>query len=259
MNTGINVITPNIDFSVAERVVTVGGRSVDGYKATVRQDTGQVLGINGSRYQMVDHRKNIEAVAKALYQVSPDFTVKHTVEGARIYSRFTLEQEGLMGNSRVEGAKLALDLQNSYDGSLMFGYLFSVWRQVCSNGMFGFATEKRARKLHTRNINVKSLVKGIAPAIIAYKNHYETLYENLRDAKPIPGDILEKKFSKKLIDQARENYKKEHAITQKHSAWTQLNAFTRSLTHDEKISEGHRQDLSKVVTSLFINHFNLVG
>jgi len=254
-----NVITPNIDFAVKPKPVVVGGRTVDGYQAAVRVDTGETLAINGSRYKIVDHRKNIELVAKALQRVSPDFQVKHTVENARIYSRFTLTQEGLLPNDRIEGATLALDLQNSYDGSLMFGFAFSVWRQVCSNGMFGFRTEKRARRLHTAGINVNSLIKGITPAIIAYKNDYTKLYSTLKDKTVIPTEKLEEKFTQKLISQARENYAREYAITKTHNAWTQLNSFTRSLSHDDKISEGHRQELSRQVTALFLNYFQIAG
>jgi len=257
----VDVITKDVDFAVREKPVrvSVGGKyaSADGYRAMVRQDTGEILAINGSRYKTVDHRKNLILVAKALGKITTDFTVKHVVENARIFSRFTIESDEILPGVGGEASRIAIESYNSYDGSRSWEIGFSVWRKICSNGMYGFARELSLRKQHTRALKTETLVKNLGQALVAYKKAYVEFYEALKGKKMIPDENLEKTFTAKLIKSARDSFQREIRITKEEDAWTQYNSFTRSITHDPKISEQYRQELHKQLASLFLGFYNI--
>jgi hypothetical protein len=252
-----DVITKEIDFNVEQvpSFIQYNGKTVQTNEfVTVRTDTGMPISSVGSRYQVLDHKKAILVAAEALNRITQDWSVTHRVETGRIYSRFTINNEDLMPTVRSEGAKLALEVKNSYDGSQSFGIDFSVWRKICSNGMMGFAREAGIRRVHTASLEVNDrLVKGIVTAMQNTKEKYETFYRTLSEKPVISKEVLETVFTDKLIKLARQGYRTERSFVGTDSAWTQYNSFTRAITHDEGTSESHKQNLSIILSNLFLS------
>lgn len=222
--------------------------------ATYRMDTEEPLGVVGRRYKVHQHTDTILATAQIINKFTANYTVKNKVENARIYTRFMLQDIGVLSNVVNEDARLGIDLLNAHDGSRMVQLDVSMWRLVCSNGMRRFVKEHTLKKLHVKGVTLKNLFVGLPNIVQAYKDGYSNLYNRLSNEKPLDKEIIEKTFTERLVKHARENYIQEYAITKQHTAWTQYQAFTRTITHS-KFQENHKMDLSQVLSNLFLTQF----
>ena len=118
--------------------------------ATYREDTGEPLGVVGGRYKVHQHTNTIIRTAEIIDKFTQNYTVSNIVEGARIYTRYTLNDVNILSDKGQVHALLAVDLLNAHDGSRMVQLAMSVWRQVCSNGMHAFVKEQTLKKMHVK-------------------------------------------------------------------------------------------------------------
>jgi len=254
--TNINrIITPSINWGtyMAPVHTKINGKMVElPNKSIIRDDTHKPIGLVSDRYQMVDHRENIWSAAEALMKLTNKFDVWHRVEKGRIYSRLTINNMPIMKNVKNEGAKIALDIYNSYDKTRAFEISFSVWRQVCSNGMMGFAKVSGMRKIHTAKIKTAEVVDKLNEGIKYYQKEYQEFFKKLRANKPMEREQLEELFKDRLVKEAREAYKLEYTTTKRHDLWTQYNAFTRVISHNDKVKEKYRQKMLNKVSQAFL-------
>jgi predicted heme/steroid binding protein len=252
----MNPITQDVNFDTTTRPLyaTSQNERIDAlnHRGIIRTDTNEMIGIVGGRYKVVDHKRSIEQTGEAISRFSPNYSVSHNVEGGRVFTKFKLEDLRAFDGNQNEQAYIAVNLYNSYDRSISQVVSFSVWRMVCSNGMYGFANEFRERKLHTQSLNIAKMTEHLESSIESYLKKYENFQQQLVGKKIIKAEILEKTLGERLVKNARDNYRVEKAITGVDDAWTQYNAFTRTITHNDKISESRRQELSRTVSSLFL-------
>jgi phage/plasmid-like protein (TIGR03299 family) len=120
--------------------------------ATVRQDTGAILGVVGSRYQPIQN-KNAFAFFDPL--VSSDEAIYHTAgvlgKGERIWILAKLPNYIRVGKNDIVNKYLLLT--NSHDGSSLVRAKLTPIRVVCSNTLSVALTgsEQEVRIRHTAN------------------------------------------------------------------------------------------------------------
>ena len=222
--------------------------------ATYRADTQEPLGVVGRRYKVHQHTDTIVKTAQIISKFTDNYSVNNWVEGARVYSRFMLNDIGVLTNVKNEDARLGIDLLNAHDGSRMVQLDVSMWRLVCTNGMRRFVKEHSLKKMHVKGVTLTSIFTGLPSIVSAYKDGYTLMYNKLKDEKPIGKELIEKTFTERLIKHARDNYKLEYAITKQHTAWTQYQAFTRTITHG-KFQENRKIELSTILSNLFLTQY----
>jgi len=206
---------------------------------TVRNDTNQPLAVVGSEYHPQDHRDNLKQIADVLSNCYGDYTVRHNVVGARIHK------------SKNETAKVRIRVVNSYDGMASFKAFMDIWRQVCSNGMMGFADGGLSiSKIHSKKLDLQQQLNvGIEDKVDAYISEYNEFYAKLVATKAINLKKLEadKDIPTKLLASAMDKYKSE----KEQNAWGQFNSFTNIITHSP-IKEERKEMLTTKVTGAFL-------
>ena len=85
-----------------------------------------------------------------LYQVDIEYRIENN---ARFFVDFRIKNRDI---EILKGDKLnpVISFQNSYNNSLKRQYGLYYWRQVCTNGMMGFAAELEESRKHSGNFNV---------------------------------------------------------------------------------------------------------
>lgn len=133
------------------------GAEIPDQKCIMRTDTNEVLGVHGSRYQMVTHDNVVSSLMDAIKaaNISDDYTTKFSV----IESGRKLRGEVLFNNVTVEPkvgdyVKFRISFFNSYDASWAFSQTADGLRLFCTNGCTTPEHTAKSRFKHTQSINV---------------------------------------------------------------------------------------------------------
>jgi len=156
------------------------GNVIAGNKAIVRTDTNDVLGVHGSRYQMVTHDDVVNSIIDSVDQanVSTDYKVKvHTADNGR-----KLRGEVIFENLTVEPqvgdyVQFRISFFNSYDGSWAFSQAADGLRLWCLNGCTTPMGTARTRFKHTQSINVDASAAKIVNGLDTFMNNKELWQE----------------------------------------------------------------------------------
>lgn len=156
------------------------GNEIAGSQAVVRTDTNDVLGVHGSRYQIVPHDDVVNSIMDAVKEadLSHDYTVDiRTADGGR-----KLRGEILFNNLVVQPAvgdivKFRVSFFNSYDGSWSFSQAADGLRLWCLNGCTTPMGTARSKFKHTQSISVDGSAKKIASGLDTFMNNQE-LWQN---------------------------------------------------------------------------------
>lgn len=128
--------------------IPVQGRRIDSHFATVREDTQDVLGVVGSRYEII---QNAEALGIADF-MEGEFKFARAIDNGRIVSlsidigQFRIADDDL--NKRVF-------LRTSHDGSCAVEARMQVLRLVCTNGLVAWRNRSVVKIRHTRSYQAK--------------------------------------------------------------------------------------------------------
>lgn len=116
--------------------------AIPGFYATVRQDTGEVLGIVGERYRIVQNREVFAFVDQLLGSGMRFETAGSLHGGRRVWVLATLPDHVLVGGDPVKPYVL---LMNSHDGSTAVLAATTPIRVVCQNTLNWGLAEARQR------------------------------------------------------------------------------------------------------------------
>ena len=164
----------------AQPIFDKRGVVIDGSQAVVRTDTNDVLGVHGSRYQIVSHDNVVNSIMDAVKEanLSRDYSVDiRTADGGR-----KLRGEVLFNNLVVQPTvgdivKFRISFFNSYDGSWSFSQSADGLRLWCLNGCTTPMGTARSKFKHTQSINVEGSAKKIAAGLDVFMNNQE-LWKN---------------------------------------------------------------------------------
>jgi len=211
------VITPDIEYDVLsyKMQTAVDGLPVPDNYAMVRNDATQekrVIAITGSRYCIVDHKSLITQFAEQLDEGKHKYDVTHLVyrDGARIYSRFMLDQEyeATTSTGQTKTIRPFLTFNTSYDASTRIGFTIGalvddVYFNVSSK-LYGVSAK------HMKGFKLANVLRRVEEAITAFTSKVLPAFEEmiakditLNDAERIiemavDANVISKKRAKDL-------------------------------------------------------------
>lgn len=153
-----DLMSKDYDFPVeTQPIFDRFGTEIPDQKCIMRTDTNEVLGVHGSRYQMVTHDNVVSSLMDAIKaaNISDDYTTKFSV----IENGRKLRGEVLFNNVTVEPkvgdyVKFRISFFNSYDASWAFSQTADGLRLFCTNGCTTPEHTAKSRFKHTQSINV---------------------------------------------------------------------------------------------------------
>ncbi len=169
-----DIQTQDWEFPVeTQPVFDQNGNEIDGSQCIMRTDTDTVLGVHGSRYQMVSHDDVVNSImdATANANLSQDFDLKvDVIEGGR-----KLRGEILFNDLTTEPAvgdfvKFRVSFFNSYDASWSFSQAADGLRLWCLNGCTSPIGTARTKFKHTSSINVNGSAAKISEGLDFFMN-----------------------------------------------------------------------------------------
>lgn len=136
-------------------LVTESGLSVPDNRAIVRSDTQKVIGIVGSRYTPLQNSFAFSWFDTVLQQNNGRYEKAYVIDGGR---KVILEATLNGGIAIRKGDEVfrKISLINTFDGTYPFTAIFTVWREVCSNGLWGEAQDNKCKVHHTKNGEVRA-------------------------------------------------------------------------------------------------------
>ena len=221
-------------------LVTVSGISCLTHKAIVRSDTKQFIGVMGNDYHPLQNSiafsffDSICEKRNALYEYA--FIMEG---GSQVVLRARVNGESEIRKN--DGIIQYIDLINSFDGSRKFTCQFSIWRQICSNGLMGLKKENKTAIRHTKNAEHR-----INEAMRIFGKSQSFFSHFIKASQTLANKILTKKqvnaFLKQIDGEAKSTRKKNiyEKITDlydsgkgtgKGTAWDLYNAYTEWLDH----------------------------
>jgi hypothetical protein len=221
--------------------------SAERFKAVVREDTGKVLAVHRSTYNLVHNEEIYPQFEEALRRSKLDLTDMYTSiavndDGASVVKSYHFPAHKV-AISKGDEVDMVLRVRNSYDGRWAFGTVLGGYRLICSNGMVIGKQFSSSYGKHTRNLNVSTSVDKLNAAIDVYKEH-QSMWE-LWSSKTVTDMAIRQMIDNDLnVPDAfkRELYtlylnEKSNGIK---NLWALFNALTCWSTHGKMACGGQR-------------------
>lgn len=175
------------------------GNEIDGNCAIVRTDTNQVLGVHGSRYQMVRHDDVVNSIIDAVNEANiggePEVRVTCVESGRKLRGEILFND--LTVQPQVgDYVKYRVSFFNSYDGSWAFDTRADGLRLWCLNGCTTADASARSKFKHTQSISVEGAAKKILLGLETFMNMPE-VWNSWRQTW-VSSDMAEEVFRKTL-------------------------------------------------------------
>lgn len=155
---------------VTKKLVVEGTGQQTPFIATVREDSGDVLGVASEHYGVIQNSQLIDAARNAMDTMGiatsggVQENIIATKGGARMYAMYTFKN---MTADRQKGDTMGyrITLKNSFDrsgsASLELGFL----RLICTNGMVSLEPEYSLYKKHSLTADLSSIPEILARAL----------------------------------------------------------------------------------------------
>jgi len=134
------------------------GNAIPDQRCVMRTDTNEVLGVHGSRYQIVTHDDVVNSLMDAMKtaNISQDYETKFTVvEGGRKLRGEILFNDLTVQPKVGDYVKFRISFFNSYDASWSFSQAADGLRLWCMNGCTNAEHAAVSRFKHTQSINIE--------------------------------------------------------------------------------------------------------
>lgn len=157
-----------------EHVHTESGSECPNARAIVREDTGAVLGLCGTRYTIVQPAEGIE-LAQALAGSTPIGSCTVLGRGADVILTARGEEYQLGGDTLRN--ETLVRLNNT--GRSPVSVSAAVWRKVCSNGAFAPIGRGRVALTIRHTQSATERIRFLARAADAVRRGHETMQETI--------------------------------------------------------------------------------
>jgi len=197
----------------------------DGFKANLREDTGTVLGVVSTDYEVVDNRDAFKFLDALIGSELYFETAGSLWGGRRVWVLARLPEYVELGGDQ---SATYVYVANSHDGSLAVTAAVAPIRIVCANTLgaalrqaeTGVAAQRTFRVRHTGNLSTRfAEAREILGITINYQQQFKVLADRLA-REPITARRLERSVLRTLwpVDQdtgsrARENRERTIAAT----------------------------------------------
>lgn len=163
------------DFSVSLQTPVVNGVDVDGFRAVVREDTGDVFAMPTGSYTIVQYRDVAQGVIDALKAkgLTANFQTMGVIDGGRTFYASLLMDEFVLDPQGVADKTLThLNVYASHDGTIGVNAAYQAFRVICSNQAPSLGKAQfRVSVKHTKNADDRMQIAmralGLAPAAAA--------------------------------------------------------------------------------------------
>jgi len=224
-------------------------------RVLVRTDTGEALGVHGSKYEYILHDDVVNSMLDAVNQsnISKDFTtdIKTFDNGAKMFGKIIFDDltvQPIVGDY----VRFEILFYNSYDGSWAFLQEAKGRRLFCLNGMTTADTITKTKYKHTRGnalgINLSHATGQMKLGLTAFFDESK-LWKQWTDYKVDNDQAYDfiRRFSFKDYDSNGNEKYNEKRVTElmqkwwEYSAslgktkWALYNAFTHWVTHNDNI------------------------
>ncbi len=229
----------------------------DRYKAIVRTDTNEVLGVHSGKYNMVKHNDIVENIMEgvALADISKDYdhSIRVYENGSKLKGSFVFNDLVQKDPEVNDVIRFKVDYMNSYDG--MWSIMINAYgeRLWCLNGCTSPELVTREKNRHTAGFNVQASADQIKMALEVFFNDRER-WDAWRATK-VNNDQVQKVFEKTLakpttptltnkvnwkqLTRLMDNYRQEVNVLG-NSKWAAYNAATDWASHPENVPNPHR-------------------
>jgi len=229
----------------------------DRYKAIVRTDTNEVLGVHSGKYNMVKHNDIVENIMEgvALADISKDYdhSIRVYENGSKLKGSFVFNDLVQKDPEVNDIIRFKVDYMNSYDG--MWSIMINAYgeRLWCLNGCTSPEAVTREKNKHTAGFNVQASADQIKLALEVFFNDRER-WDAWRATK-VNNDQVQKVFEKTLakpttptltnkvnwkqLTRLMDNYRQEVNVLG-NSKWAAYNAATDWASHPENVPNPHR-------------------
>ncbi|CAO3441191.1 DUF932 domain-containing protein [Azospirillum endophyticum] len=152
--------------------MSAAGRTIGGWRALVRADTGRVLHCWRDGYKLVPHAAATAALDAAIRDGGLDTTgmlvsTDLTHDGRRLFRQYVLPAHSV---EIRPGDVTALRIVgfNSYDGSLAVSWRGGGYRFVCANTTVIGRDVAAAKARHSAGLDLEALARGMVAACALY-------------------------------------------------------------------------------------------
>ena len=269
----------SVDFEVSlERLNLANGTPTPAF-ATVRKDTGDVLGVVGERYTPMQNSvlfPQFESLLRSSGHRYESKGFKVIDKGRQVRAQFRFPDIELrMGKGDV--SCLQIMVQNSFDGSLKVALDVGFFRFLCSNGvkvpMFKGSSFSLMKK-HTQSLNLdftahalENSLTSVVEARQIFTDWQSARLTQSQGHKVLNGLVTGKAMTARMSDGIREIWDKPtYAEDADRNVWSLYNAVTQHTTHEvapkrfnlaEKVSADTasllRTSVRKGIDSLFVD------
>lgn len=229
-----------VDMTTKTTGTISGGISIPDQKAVVRSDNHTIIGVVGDRYKPLQPSFAYSWFDTVCAQHNARYTGAYVIDGGR---KVILEAtvNGAIEIRKGDEVFRKIQLVNTFDGSYPFTAQFTTWRQICKNGLWGWAKDNKCKVHHTKNGEIKA---GEALRILAASMEYfqkfeeqcKILAQKVIDAQMVDAFIKEC-FGKEggtrqanLITKVKECYEAGMG-TGKGTAWDLYNGYVEWIDH----------------------------
>lgn len=239
---------------VKEPVYTKEGYKIEGYRAILRQDKRQGLGIVGTRYEPIQNQEafsffdEIIGEGQAIYDTAGSLD-----EGRRVWIMAKVKGELFLKNRPEDKTEKMVLLYNSHDGSGCLTMQIVATRVVCANTL-SVALQEKSNEIkirHTLNWkNRKDAAMKILGLVNGYYDDLQTVMDSLSEQKMDSQGMSA--FVERLLPRKEDgelSYANQEAASRittlfRHgkgnrgeTRWDALNAVTEFVDHDKALRQ----------------------
>jgi phage/plasmid-like protein (TIGR03299 family) len=221
-------------------LVTENGVALTENRAIQRSDNNKVIGVVGTRYVPLQNSFAFSFFDTICQQHNAKYDNAYVIDGG---SRVILEAtiNGPVTIRKGDEVLRKIKLINTFDGSMPFTAVFTVWRMICKNGLMGLTNENKCRITHTKNgENRSNEALRLLATSMEFFNKFEqqckVLAQKILDKKMVDSFLkqcnLEEKSTrqKNLRDKVIELYEAGTGTGQG-TGWDMYNAYVEWIDH----------------------------
>jgi len=178
------------------------GNEIPRSQHVIRTDTGDSLGVHGSKYQIIKHDDVVNSVMDAIKskhnQLGTDYNAKFFVieNGRKLRGEIRFPNERIVDPEVNDHIEFRVQFYNSYDGSWAFQQSTDALRLWCLNGCTTPDSIAKTWAKHTTKVNVEGSGQKILNGLDIFKNNKQ-LFDGYRST-PVTTEDAESFFKSTL-------------------------------------------------------------
>lgn len=216
--------------------------------ATTNEGNPKLINFCSASYSLVPIKDILTPFEKVLKEQGVKFkaTYRHW-DYSRFYVDYVLEGKGHSIGGKKDVVEQRLSIRHSYDGCMKFSITHGVWRQVCSNGMMGWANDTLVSQKHTSSLTAEAIEEMALDIVDNLEETFKNVikpFEVLADRKVSKwADRLEEVLNavqgtpKKMVEEIQQTIMKEaKELKAPVTDWLIFNGINFQLNHNKDLN-----------------------